>query len=148
MQVTTIVLVEDDEEDVEFFVSVVHQIDPTIKVTVATSRDQLFSETLNNVPDLFFIDSFLQLDSGFDCIKEIKVSQILESVPIIMYTGSSNMQSVNEAFKAGASLYIIKPSSLTEVKFVLEQIFSLEQKQFSTNKRYYSDGAFQDYKAT
>lgn len=148
MQVTTILLAEDDEEDIDFFLSVVHQIDPTIRVNVARNKDPLFSNLLENVPDLFFIDSFLRHDSGFDCLKQIKVSRSLESVPVVMYTGSDNMQSVREALKAGASLYIVKPSSLTEVSVLLHSVFSLDGEQLGTLKRYYSDGAFRDYDAS
>lgn len=145
MKVKTILLVDDDSEDREFFISMIGQIDPTINVTIACSKIELFSLLRTVKPDLLFMDSYLDYESGILGITEIRVLPDLAELPIIMYTGSSDSKNIQNAFLAGASLYIVKPQSLQEMKTVLQQVLSIEWKERkSATKEYYIDGVLKN----
>ena len=143
MVIKNILIVDDDAEDIEFFTTAVQQIDPVMAVKVAFDKEELFLHLHNHKPDIVFIDSFLQNESGHHSIQEIRDLPGLTTLPIIMYTGASVAESITLAFEMGASAYIVKPHSLAEIKKVL-QIFLHKDwhANSSPQKQYYADRQF------
>jgi AmiR/NasT family two-component response regulator len=58
-----------------------------------------------------------------------------------MYTGSADLKNVANAFAAGASAYIVKPHTLTDIKSVLQTTLQQEWDK-PMQKQYYLDGEF------
>ena len=144
MQPKNILIVDDDVEDCDFFTLVVKQIDPEIKVNRASSNEELFLHLEQEIPDLLFVDSFIQHESGLASIQEIRKSDKFLKLPIIMYTGSDDLQNVSKAFSVGASFYIVKPPILREVKAVLETTLQQDWGK-SALKQYYLNGKFHSF---
>ncbi len=147
MLIKNILLVDDDAEDSEFFTTVVQQMSREIKVTVASNKEELFEYLQQDKPDIIFIDSFLQNESGHQSIREIRANPDFAKLPVIMYTGASDAESITSAFEMGASSYIVKPHSLAEIKKVLQIILhkdwdvnSLPQKQYYMNQQFHNLG--------
>ncbi len=147
MLIKNILLVDDDAEDSEFFTTVVQQMSLEIKVTVASNKEELFEYLQQDKPEIVFIDSFLQNESGHQSIQEIRANPAFAELPIIMYTGASDAESITSAFELGASGYIVKPHSLAEIKKVLQIILhkewdvnSLPQKQYYMNQQFHNLG--------
>lgn len=145
MKIKNILLVDDDVEDSEFFTSVVQQIDPAIIVMIASSKEELFQHLQKDKPHIIFMDSFLQNESGQQSIQEIRAHPDFTQLPIIMYTGASDADSITSAFKIGASFYIVKPHSLAEIKKVLQIILHEDwdvsnspQKQYYMNQQFHN----------
>lgn len=136
-----ILIVDDDVEDCEFFILVMKQIDPQITVSTVSSNEELFLHLEQDIPDILFVDSFIQHESGLASIQEIRKRGQFLKLPIIMYTGSDDLQNVSNAFSVGASSYIVKPPILKEVKAVLESTLQQDWK-IETPKQYYLDGKF------
>ncbi len=147
MNINKILIVDDDVVDTEFFSIVVNEIDPTIEVICAHSKDSLFENLNKEVPDLLFIDSFINHESGHTGIQQIKADPAFANVPVIMYTGASYPESISKAFKAGAASYIVKPPSLSEIKKVLLNIFATNWgKDGFAPRQYYYDHCFHSFK--
>lgn len=144
MQPKNILIVDDDMEDCEFFTFVVKQINPEITVSTVSSNEELFLHLEQKLPDLLFVDSFIQHESGLASIEKLRKSDRFLNLPIIMYTGSDDLQNVSNAFSAGASSYIVKPPILKEIKAVLENTLHQNWEK-STPKQYYLDGRFHDF---
>jgi len=145
MPIKNILLVDDDEEDSEFFTAVVQQLAPAISVTVASNKKELFQYLQQHKPQIVFIDSFLQNESGHLSIQEIRAHPGFTQLPIIMYTGAADAESITSAFEMGASSYIVKPHSLAEIKKVLQIILhkdwdvsSSQQKQYYMNQQFHN----------
>lgn len=145
MQVKNILIVDDDNEDSEFFTTVVQQINPGIEVQVATSKKGLFEKLEQQVPDLLFIDSFLQKDSGHSSIKEMKEDPRFRTLPVVMYTGAADMKNIKLAFEAGASVYIVKPHTLSEIKSVLQTVLQKPWDDPHLPKQYYLNNTFIEF---
>jgi PleD family two-component response regulator len=62
--------------------------------------------------------------SGGACLKQIKSLKFLNHVPIAMYTTSSDPKDKMEAMRLGAQDYIIKQSSLRDLKPRLERFIN------------------------
>ncbi len=88
MLIKNILLVDDDAEDSEFFTTVVQQMSREIKVTVASKKEELFEYLQQDKPDIVFIDSFLQNESGHQSIREIRANPGFAKLPVIMYKGA------------------------------------------------------------
>ena len=58
---------------------------------------------------LILLDVMLPRMSGFDVCKLLRADQRTRAVKIIMVTGLDRMNDVEEAFRAGADDYLIKP---------------------------------------
>ena len=99
MQVHKILIVDDDSDDSEFFTEVIHEINPGIEVKITDSKQGLFNELAGETPDLIFIDSLIQNESGIDGIKQLKADAKLAHIPVTMYTGSSDERNIATAMK-------------------------------------------------
>jgi len=90
-------------------------------------------EKLNTVdmlpPDLIFLDVNMPRMNGIDCLKQIKSSEKLKSIPVIMYSTSSYYQP--ECIAHGASHYLEKPNDFSQLcdtlKFILTEGFPLSK---------------------
>jgi len=93
------------------------------KVTATASGEEgirLFSE---NMPDMVLLDVMMPGINGYEtCIKLRKICHI-NHLPIIMLTGLNDVESVEEAFQAGATDFITKPINwpllIQRVKYAL-----------------------------
>jgi CheY-like chemotaxis protein len=142
METKNILIVDDDPEDCEFFIMAVEQIHPEIKVSAVNSNVELFLHLEQHTPDYLFIDAFIQHESGLTSIQKIRKENRFQQIPVIMYTGSSDLKNVANAFAAGASAYIVKPNSLAEIKTVLQTVFQQDWEK-PMLKQYYLNGKFQ-----
>ncbi len=145
MPIKNILLVDDDAEDSEFFATVVQRMDPAIRVTVASNKQELFHHLQQDKPEIVFIDSFLQNESGHQSIQEIRANPVFAELPVIMYTGATDTKSITSAFEMGASSYIVKPHTLAEIKKVLQIILHIDwdvnsspQKQYYVNQQFHN----------
>ena len=60
-------------------------------------------------PDMVLLDAMMPVRDGFSCCEQIRKLPNSDRVPILMITGLDDKESVDRAFKAGATDYITKP---------------------------------------
>lgn len=66
--------------------------------------------------DLIVSDWNMPHSSGLDLLRRVRKDPRFEKLPFIMVTAESETRFVGEAFKEGASEYIVKPVSMEKVK--------------------------------
>jgi CheY-like chemotaxis protein len=121
-----IILCDDDEDDRDFFTVVASQWSPGASVkTVVSAHDLLGELNVSCDVDLVFLDLNMPVISGQECLKMIRSDAALDSVPVIIYSTSDNDVDVEAAFRAGANLYVQKPSSVAALKEILESIAAM-----------------------
>ena len=118
----TIILADDDFDDAEFFESVLSDVAPQIKfVHVEDGRDLLrLTQTL--APDVVFLDINMPRVDGWQCLKQLRESEIGERLPIFMYSTSSHARDQQLSADLGASGFITKPSEIKVLRQVLTDI--------------------------
>jgi diguanylate cyclase (GGDEF)-like protein len=72
-------------------------------------------ETTSTDLDLILLDINLPGKSGIDACQEISEHDLFCDIPIIVISGADHLDGLEAAFKAGASDYITKPPSHTEL---------------------------------
>ena len=99
----------------------------TIVGTVQNSPE-LISRALELRPDVILLDACMPGLSGFAATRELK--KILPRVKVILVTMLTEAISISEAFRAGASGYVLKQSAFEELRLAIETVL--------TNKRFLS----------
>ncbi|MBD0316538.1 MAG: response regulator transcription factor [Nitrospiraceae bacterium] len=99
----------------------------TVVGTVGDAQE-LLSQAKDLHADVVLLDASLPGMSGFEAARQLKV--LLPAVKIIMVTMLTEAISVSEAFKAGASGYVLKQSASDELHEAIDSVLM--------NKRYVS----------
>jgi EAL domain-containing protein (putative c-di-GMP-specific phosphodiesterase class I) len=116
------VLVVDDEADVRAMVARALAIAGYEVVTAADGREAV--EALQATPvDAVVSDVAMPELSGIDLLRAIRKRDA--DVPVILVTGSPNMETAIDAVKLGALQYLIKPVDMNELKLALQRAVRL-----------------------
>ncbi len=65
-------------------------------------------------PDLILLDLHLPKRDGKDVLREIRNSEQIKSVPVIILTGSKSDQDMLESYNLGVHSYFEKPATMRE----------------------------------
>ena len=115
-----------------------------IEVFTAENSESGYEILSSNDIDLVLLDLILKGDgneedisffTGYDVISELKKRNTTKEIPIIFLTSVSNIDSKVKAFKAGASDYITKPYSSSELIARINTHINLKRIK-EENKRY------------
>lgn len=79
------------------------------KVVEAASGEEALALIEQVRPDLILLDAVMPGLNGFEICLQLRQRASTRSTPILMLTGLGDIESVNQAFEAGASDFIVKP---------------------------------------
>jgi CheY-like chemotaxis protein len=121
----TVLIVDDDGDDRDLFCNAIYKIDPAINCVVLTSGEEallyLRGDALN--PDYIFLDIYMHTMDGKECLLKIKGMKDRMRVPVVMYSAAITEGEKNVYRKLGASYFMPKPNTVTELKEALENLF-------------------------
>ncbi|HEY6900774.1 MAG TPA: response regulator [Puia sp.] len=114
----TILVADDDNDDLQFFCDAVAEIDPHINCTTASNGIEALQllESAETRPDFIFLDLNMPKMNGKQCLKHIKNNPIFQSIPVVIYSTSRRPEDIEEAYQAGASAFIKKPNKFHLLK--------------------------------
>ncbi len=123
-----LLLADDDQDDCIFFSEALLEL--PVATTLTTANDgvelmDLLSARLDNPPDIIFLDLNMPKKTGFDCLLEIKGSEKLKRIPVIIFSTSLNPDMATSLYEKGASFYIRKPSDFAALKKIIYQVILL-----------------------
>ncbi len=100
-----------------------------IKVALESIEDVEFIDAINGVEalnivseqeiSLVILDLMMPLKDGFQVLKEMKNTPTLCDIPVIVYSGNEDVESVTEALQLGAYDYFTKPLKPREMEVIL-----------------------------
>jgi CheY-like chemotaxis protein len=127
-------LVDDDIDDHEIFKSALAKVDEDLELITATNGYEALNilSIANKLPDYIFVDLNMPRMGGLQFLKEIKKTDKLKNIPVIIYTTSSNPIDIAQTKELGAILFITKPSRFSELCNLLRSLIS---GQSTTNKQ-------------
>lgn len=109
-------LVEDNRGDVELFRDVFEELKTGMTLDVAFHNgsipdvlSELSSVQPEKLPKIIFLDINLPGFSGLEILDRIRKSDVIRFVPVVILTSSGNPKDIADAYKLGASGYIVKP---------------------------------------
>ena len=113
------ILVVDDDPNIIEMVKVNLEIEG-FKVIYADNGKEGIEIAKRAKPDLILMDWMLPSMSGIDAVKLLKADPVSKDIPIFMLTARSQVNDIDQAFKAGADNYITKPFNPVELASVLQ----------------------------
>lgn len=124
-----ILLVDDDADDRQFFMEAVHEIDPSVECVTAKDGKQalrLLHDDQVPLPDFIFLDLRMPKVDGRQCLLQIKANERLKSIPVFVYTTSSEVRESEELQNLGAVRFLTKPANTEEIYYVVSQVLEEE----------------------
>lgn len=121
-----LLLVDDDEEEFELFLSAAKEVVKDIEVLHADGCNEILDLLRDKKPDIVFLDINMPTVDGIDCLKSIRSLKEYENLPVIMYSTSSNKLSIQQSFDHKANLYVVKSYSYQGLLDVLTEVFSIK----------------------
>jgi diguanylate cyclase (GGDEF)-like protein len=104
------ILVVDDDSSFRLITCAVLSAS-AFSVDEASSSLQAFEKINEQLPDLVLLDAIMPDVDGFETCQLMRQDPRLADIPIIMSTGLGDIDSINHAFNAGATEFIVKPVS-------------------------------------
>ena len=120
-----ILLIDDDRDDAELFKEALSEIDASIAFEHCEDSKEGLKTLLhrrNGLPDMIFLDINMPIVSGWQCLTEFKKTEHLKTIPVIMFTTSSQPKEKQLAEELGANGFITKPSEFKSLKSLLASI--------------------------
>ena len=119
MDEKTILLVEDNEDDVALTLRAFNKINIKNNITVAGDgeealdfifcRGKFKERDPNDLPSVVLLDLKLPKVNGFEVLKAIRENEVTKYLPVVILTSSKEEQDVVNGYSLGANSYLRKP---------------------------------------
>ena len=124
-----ILLIDDDDEDLEIFNGILHELAPEREILNFVNSDEVLAYLNENTsvnPFLIISDINLPKLSGIELRDKIHNNEQLRlrCIPYLFFTTSSAQQMVVDAYSKSIQGFFIKPSSIDEFKNMVKAILS------------------------
>ncbi len=128
---------DDDADDQELFKEAIAAMEGTFEVHLQNSADELLNKLENpsSVPALVFLDLNMPGKNGLEALLEIRQSEKLKDLPVIILSTSDDVKDIDEAQKRGANFFITKPLSYRTYKKAIAYSLSVNWEKFKANRQ-------------
>ena len=119
----TILLVEDNSNDIELTFRAIQRLDVNFDIIVSKdgqeALDFLFAHgkykdrNTRELPQLILLDINLPKLDGISVLKRIRESEITHNIPVVMLTTSDEEKDIQQCYEGGANSYVCKPMDYT-----------------------------------
>lgn len=121
-----VLLIDDDEDDREIFISALGDAAPDVKSTTmddaSNALDQLIKKDLT--PDVIFLDLNIPRMNGQQFLMEIKKHQSLQHIPVIILSTTSHATTIEIVRELGAHAFITKPGIYEDLVSLLKSLLN------------------------
>lgn len=122
-----ILCIDDDQDDLEIFSEALAQAKLDADVYNAMTDADLFQYfSSSRVPEVIFLDGSVTCNHENNCIEEIKAQRHLAEIPVIILSTVGGDYKVNDMYNRGAVMFLIKPSTLSELSDLLKITLSID----------------------
>lgn len=119
------ILIVDDEPDIlDLLKSILTIAKPpglTYDIFSVTNGQEAIQTTRDIKPDLILLDLIMPVMNGYEVCKIIKSDQKLSSIPIVLVSAYTSIESEEKAKQSGAEQFIKKPFDFKELTGVVEK---------------------------
>jgi CheY-like chemotaxis protein len=123
-----ILLADDDIDDCIFFKRALTELVIPTNLVSAHDGEQLMHLLINEtteLPHILFLDLNMPRKNGLECLLEIKQSEKLKKLPVIVFSTSFEQEVVNGLFEHGAQYFIRKPPEFLQFKKIIQHSLML-----------------------
>lgn len=117
---------EDDDDDFLIFSLAIEDVKLKIMLSRAVDGDSLMEMLHREMPDMLFLDLRLPGKDGRQCLQLIRADRKFDKLPVIIYTCLDDLKNIQYCYQEGSSMYTVKPNTVTELRVILERIFTID----------------------
>lgn len=132
-----VLLAEDDAYQALLFKQVFEQTGTRKSLSVVTDGQNLMAHLLRYTPELLFLDLNMPYRNGLDCLEEIRNVEVLQNLPVVVYSGSSQMTVIKACYLNKADLYLVKPFNPLHLQHALQMILDLQWLRERGREKFY-----------
>ena len=117
-------LIDDDEDDRDIFLSVLLEIAPEVECLIGTNGHDGLARlrSFSRLPQLIFLDLNMPLMDGKQFLVEIKKTDLLKNIPVVILSTSSDRDTIAQTRALGAIDFITKPDRYSDWEEVLKRM--------------------------
>jgi signal transduction histidine kinase len=127
------VLVADDEPDMLRFLK--SQLEQHYRVFEAVDGQQAVDKSGQFLPDLILLDMMMPEKDGLQACREIRARSSTQSIPVILLTARADEETKMRALESGASDFLTKPFSTTELHVRIKNLVESHEFQIKLSKQ-------------
>ncbi|MEO6131125.1 MAG: response regulator [Saprospiraceae bacterium] len=86
-----------------------------------------------NLPHVLFLNINMPLKTGFECLSELKQTENLKDLPVVMFSNATSPDTVNTLFKNGADIYIRMPDNFADLVQIIHHALPLATENIFSN---------------
>jgi|JI9StandDraft_2_1071091.scaffolds.fasta_scaffold29709_2 CheY-like chemotaxis protein len=123
-----ILLADDDKGDCLLFKDALEELPVKANLTMVHNGEEVIESLTaegNELPDVLFLDLNMPRKNGFASLSSIKRNSRLQKIPVVIFSTSSDEDSVKRVFMDAAHYYICKPSDFSQLKKVIYEAITL-----------------------
>jgi CheY-like chemotaxis protein len=126
MSFQNILHIDDDADDHEIFYNALRKINDAINYNALTNARKALAGLVAKelTPDVIFLDLNLPEMSGQQFLVEIKKSESLRHIPVIILSTSSHIGTIELTKELGAHDFITKPNSFDKLVQILSLVLA------------------------
>ena len=121
-------IIDDDPDDQDLLIEALMSIDPSIECFTALNGQEALTKLETRAlpyPSLIFLDLNMPRVDGRRCLHELKKNPKFKSIPVVIYTTSSEEKDKDDMKQLGAMDYMVKQFNFSLLKKQLRQILPL-----------------------
>jgi signal transduction histidine kinase len=127
------ILVADDEPDMLRFLK--SQLSSRYRVLEAVDGQQAIEKANQFLPDIILLDMMMPEKDGLQACREIREHTPTQSIPVVLLTARADEETKLAALSAGASDFLTKPFSTTELHVRIRNLVESHQYQRKVSKQ-------------
>ncbi len=114
----TILIVDDDVDDLDFFTEAVDELNKEITCVRANNGIEAINllDEGEVKPDFIFLDLNMPKMDGKKCLQLLKKSPVFQKIPVIIYSTGDRPEDKEELSRLGATAYLVKPTTFAQLK--------------------------------
>lgn len=120
----SIVIVEEDLPSIMYYKALLKNVGGEAKIFRTGKEFVDYITQEKNVIDFVFIDYFIPLINGIDCVKIFRKER--KSTPVIMLTTYCSEQTKTESYIAGCNEFVLKPIYPEKILYLLDKYLNSE----------------------
>lgn len=117
----------DDDEDYSFLIEqALDEIGIAVKLSTAYNGIEALNFLSNGevIPDMIMLDINMPMMDGLTALEQIRTKEIYKNVPVIIFSTTEDPNTVNEAYRLGATLYLRKPDQYADYLLIIKSLLT------------------------
>lgn len=117
MAFQNILLIDDDEDDTEYFLAAAKEISHSLNFITLQDATEALRKLMSKeiLPEIIFLDLNMPKMNGQQFLKEIKNNKTLKHIPVIIFSTTAHKTTIQATKDLGANDFITKPVNFDEL---------------------------------